>query len=98
MADDNNIIDEYGQAIKSLTNLAVQELKIAHGNKLEIRNACCRYFKRGFSKDISNEELIDYLGVSGTVCDEAGYTDEEIKEVWKIIADISDQEIKDIEI
>ena len=69
-----------------------------NGNPGEIKKACCRYFKRGYGMDISTEELVDFFGVSGTVCEDAGYTEKEALDVMRLIGDLSDEEIANIQI
>jgi len=85
--------EEYEGTIKRLTDMAVDELRSVRGNGDAIRAACARYFKRGYSAKISTEELVDFFGVSGTVCEDAGYSETEAVEVMRLVGELTDEEI-----
>ena len=92
MASIDKII-EYEQMIKRLTNIAIEELHASHGNRDAVRAACCRYFKRGYEAKFTTGELVDFFGVCGTVCEDAGFTEAESVEVMKVIGELTDEEI-----
>src|SRR5258708_18870723 len=87
--------DNYRRIVGKLTNQAAAEFRQASQSIAEQRQACCRYFKRGELADISQPELIDFLGVSTpSVLDMAGYSDTDAQRLMEMIADISENEIE----
>jgi hypothetical protein len=89
--------EDYERLVDKLTKQAAADFRQASQSIQEQRQACCRYFKRGELADISQPELVDFLGVSTpSVLEMAGYSDADAQRVMEMIADISDDEIQKI--
>jgi hypothetical protein len=87
--------EDYGRLVDKFTEQAAADFRQAIGSIQEQRQACCRYFKRGESADLSTPELIDFLGVSSpSVLEMAGYSEADAQRVMEMIADISKDEIE----
>lgn len=95
----NNFIElKQNEEIDRIIHESVLEFKQVIG-KEEKRKACCRYFKRGIQAGLSQEELIDFLGMSDpSILFLSGYTEEEELEIMELIGEISDSEIANISI
>jgi hypothetical protein len=91
-------IEDYTRKIERLTRLATDELRSAHGSGDAMRTVCCRYFRRGYVEKFTTGELVDFFGVSGTVCRDAGFTDQEADEVMRLIGALTDEEIASTQI
>jgi hypothetical protein len=85
---------EYEQAVSALRQSAVEDFRrlvSAH----ELRAALCRYLRRGANAGISTGELVDFLGISSpSVLEQAGYSDDRTEEAMRVLATISDEEIR----
>jgi len=87
--------EDYERLVDNLTKQAAVDFRQASRNIQEQRQACCRYFRRGQLADLSQPELVDFLGVSTpSVLEMAEYSDADAQRVMEMIADISDDEIQ----
>lgn len=90
----NDIESKYNKLADKICKEAVLEFKQAKGNREEKRKACCQYFKRGNRAGFSQEELIDFLGISTpSILSLADYTEDEELEIMVLIGEISDSEV-----
>jgi len=86
--------EDFERLVDKLTKQAAADFRQASRSIQEQRLACCRYFKRGELADISQPELVDFLGISTpSILEMAGYSDADAQRVMEMIADISDDEI-----
>jgi hypothetical protein len=78
---------DYGERVERICREAAAELRSCLGDPLAQIAACCRYFEKGEREGISHEELIDFLGISTpSVLDKAGYSDEEVRRVMRLLS------------
>jgi len=85
--DTNESDEDYFKFVAWLADLTATDLRAAKSDPAEQRQALCRYYKRGEKANLTNDELIDFLGVSTpSILDKAGYTEEEAT----ALMDISD--------
>lgn len=90
---------DYERAVTKFTQLATDDFRRSLATEQEQRAAICRYFRRGADADFSHPELIDFLGVSTpSVLDIAGYSDAAAQRVMEMLADITDEQIQNVEL
>ena len=78
-------------ALKSLTLTDFEEV-LGSG---AVRQALCRYFKRGTASGFDRGELIDFLCVSTDLLADAGMTDAEVARILsEVVPAISEREIQ----
>lgn len=80
--------------LKAFISQAASEFSDAAGDARALRLALCRWLKRGAAL-ASHEELIDLLGISSDVLDQAGFSDDEALNVMRMLGTLSDREIED---
>jgi hypothetical protein len=90
-------LNAYLATVRRLQNLASSELADARGDASAIRRALCRFFKRGYASGLTTGELVDFFGVSGTVVEDAGYSEATTLEIMEVIGTLSDEEIDAVE-
>ena len=84
----------YDELVDRISHEAILDFKQAASSIDEQRKACCRYLKCGIHEGLSQEELIDFLGISSpSILSLAGYTEEEEITVMELLGEISDYEI-----
>ena len=85
---------EYERAVRHLVLPAAEDFRRSVSPQ-ELRAALCRYLRRGASVGFSTGELVDFLGVSSpSVLDRAGYSAQQTEEAMRVLATISDEEIR----
>lgn len=82
---DDDFPPDYGDRIERVCARAADELRSCRDDVLAQLRACCHYFESGEREGISHGELIDFLGVSSSVLDRAGYSDEEALRVMELL-------------
>jgi hypothetical protein len=77
---------DYEARIERVCSEAANEFRLCQGDLLAQLRVCCSYFERGEAEEISQEELIDFLGISTpSVLDRAGYSDFEAQRVMEAL-------------
>jgi hypothetical protein len=86
--------DNYFAYVAWLSDLTAEDLRRVKGSPEQQKEALCRYYKRGEQANLAAGELIDFLGVSSpSICDMAGYTEEEGDALFVISDKLTDDEI-----
>lgn len=92
--DTNPSDDDYFDFVQWLSEATAVELAQAKGNREQLKNALCRYYKRGLRANLTTSELIDFLGVSTpSILDEAGFDEQEADEVMSLSDTLTDENI-----
>ena len=75
-----------------LAKITLAELRVAHGNVLETRQAFIRFFKRGLSSGLSLEECMHVLFFepcqAGSLFRRVGYADHEYDRMIHLVRDL----------
>lgn len=92
--DEEQADEDYFAFVEWLELITADELKAVKGNAVDLRQALCRYYHRGYRANLTPDELIDFLGVSNpAILDMAGYNEEEVESTMEISDSITDEEI-----
>lgn len=90
---------DYRQAVDELMLAAAVDFRNSASDASEYRLAICRYLRRGSAVGFSQAELIDFLGISTpSVLDMAGYSDETAQRVMDLLADVTDEELRSVQL
>jgi len=90
--------EEYERVVTELEQSAAQDFRRSTSAQ-ELRGALCRYLRRGATAGLSTGELVDFLGVSSpSVLEQAGYSEQQAEEAMRVLATISDEEIRNAEV
>jgi hypothetical protein len=86
--------EDYERTVRDLLLPAAEDFRRSVSAQ-ELRAALCRYLRRGASAGLSTGELLDFLSVSSpSVLGRAGYSEQQTEQAMRVLATISDEEIR----
>jgi hypothetical protein len=88
-------LDDIEAVTRNFLLETAEEFRNCTEDQEQQRLTCCRYFRRGPLTGMTQNELIDSLGLSSpSVLDAAGYSAEAAQQVMDLVGGISDEEIQ----